>query len=135
MKKFYIYPAIFEKEDQYYNVSFPDLPGCLTFGEGEKEALLMAEDACAGWLGLDDNENVEQEPTPSPISSITAPENGFVSLVHAAYHQPEDLGYEAIDLDDDSDENDFEIPEGAARALLAFVGIDYPEESEDAAED
>lgn len=130
MKNFYVYPAIFEKEDEYYNVSFPDLPGCFTFGAGEKEALLMAEDACAAWLGLDDDCSVETHPIPSPIESIKTPANGFVSLVHAACHQPEDFGSASIDHDDKSVENNFEIPEGTAKAILEFTGISDTEESD-----
>ena len=46
----YIYPAIFEREDDYYNVSFPDLPGCNTFGKGLQQSFDMAEDALALYL-------------------------------------------------------------------------------------
>ncbi len=90
---FYVYPAIFEKENEYYNVSFPDLPGCLTFGSGQKQAFILAEDALATWIGIEcDDEEEQNPPVPSDITSLKAPKDGFVSLVRAAYHKPEELG-------------------------------------------
>ena len=73
------YPALFEwdEDDKAYNVSFPDLPGCLTFGETQEEAENMAADALSGYLmsvidrGLTYNEpslikdSVMIEPAPS----------------------------------------------------------------------
>jgi antitoxin HicB len=46
------YPALFkwDEADKAYNVSFPDLPGCLTFGETREEAEFMAQDALSGYL-------------------------------------------------------------------------------------
>lgn len=43
----YSFPAIFEKDlvdDKFINVTFPDLLGAVTFGEGEEDALAMAKD-------------------------------------------------------------------------------------------
>jgi predicted RNase H-like HicB family nuclease len=47
MKHYY---AIFKKTDEAVEVEFPDLEGCVTFGEDWEEALANAEDALAGWL-------------------------------------------------------------------------------------
>ncbi|HKY34971.1 MAG TPA: type II toxin-antitoxin system HicB family antitoxin [Polyangiaceae bacterium] len=44
------YRATIEKEGRAYNVSFPDCPGCLTFGKSEEKALDAAHDALQGWL-------------------------------------------------------------------------------------
>ncbi len=46
------YPArfSFDKKDRAYNVEFPDLPGCLTFGESLDEALDHAREALSGYL-------------------------------------------------------------------------------------
>jgi len=46
------YPAIieFDKKDKAYNVSFPDLPGCFTFGETLEGAKAMAEEALTLYL-------------------------------------------------------------------------------------
>ena len=46
------YPGLFEydDEDKVYNVRFPDLPGCLTYGETIEEAKEMAREALTGYL-------------------------------------------------------------------------------------
>lgn len=48
----YNFYAILEKENIYYNVNFPDLPGVLTFGNGIEEAIEMARDVLSGHLFL-----------------------------------------------------------------------------------
>lgn len=46
-----IYQAILEKdEDGAYSVSFPDLPGCFTFGDDFVEAVDMAADAAKTYV-------------------------------------------------------------------------------------
>ena len=45
MRKSYTYPAIFEYAPDGINISFPDLPGCLSCAENNSEAIYMAEDA------------------------------------------------------------------------------------------
>ena len=52
MVKIY-YPAVFhaaEEKAGAFWVEFPDLPGCLTQGDSEWEAMEMAEDALGLWL-------------------------------------------------------------------------------------
>ena len=46
------YPALFEydEEENVYNVRFPDLPGCFTYGETTDEAKAMAKEALTGYL-------------------------------------------------------------------------------------
>ena len=44
------YYAIFTKTPNAVEVEFPDLPGCLTFGDTFEEAYDNAADALAGWL-------------------------------------------------------------------------------------
>lgn len=44
------YVAKIEKEDGAILVSFPDAPGCQTFGHDLEEAGAMAKDALQGWL-------------------------------------------------------------------------------------
>jgi antitoxin HicB len=46
------YPALFEydEEEKVYNVRFPDLPGCFTYGETIDEAKSMAKEALTGFL-------------------------------------------------------------------------------------
>lgn len=65
----YYYYAVLEKEEEYYNVSFPDLAGVNTFGEGINEAVEMANDALGGHLLVmeDDNDTI---PEPSDFHTL-----------------------------------------------------------------
>ena len=68
----YAYPCLLEPEEEegfegVFNVSFPDVPGALTFGQGRAEALIMAEDALTIMLGDYVARNREL-PTPSPVA-------------------------------------------------------------------
>lgn len=47
MKDRYIYPAVFDYADDGISVEFPDLPGCITCGDTDVEALRMAKEALA----------------------------------------------------------------------------------------
>ncbi len=76
-----VYPAIFHiNSDKGYTVTFPDLPGCITYGEDAAEALLMAEDAACGWI-LDELENNNTIPAPSDIQSIKLKKSEHISLM------------------------------------------------------
>ena len=44
------YNAVFRKTPEAVEVEFPDLPGCVTFGQDWEEAIDNATDALAGWL-------------------------------------------------------------------------------------
>ena len=46
------YPAeiIFNEDDNVYDVEFPDLPGCLTYGETFEDAQINAAEALTGYL-------------------------------------------------------------------------------------
>ena len=75
--KNYVYPAVFSKDDDCIAVEFPNLPGCLTFGESFEDAARMAKDAMAGWIVSQENMgNV----IPAP-SMITAKEGETIMLV------------------------------------------------------
>jgi len=59
--KIELYPA---KEGGFV-AAIPDLPGCITQGETEDEAIGMIKDAKAGWIELALEDGVEiPEPTP-----------------------------------------------------------------------
>jgi len=60
------YPALieFDCEDGVYNVSFPDLPGCLTYGETLEEAKANATEALSGYLESIDSRKLKV-PNPS----------------------------------------------------------------------
>ena len=79
----YVFPAVFTAlEDGRYEVDFPDLEGCYTFGEDLEDALNMAEDALALTLyGYE--EEKKAVPQPSERSAIKLGENEFVNYVAA----------------------------------------------------
>ena len=83
-----IYPAVFSFEDGAYNVEFPDLPGCLTFGDTVEEAFYNAKEALAGYSAsvLEHGGNLPQA---SAMSEIKTADGEFVQLVDAkpAYTQ------------------------------------------------
>lgn len=46
----YNYPAVFNPNGEGYDVSFPDFPGCVTFGRSLDEAKQMAREVLSLWL-------------------------------------------------------------------------------------
>src|SRR5690625_4208118 len=76
----YIYPAIFDYADDGISVEFPDLPGCLTCGNTDEEAILMAKEAMALHLyGME--EDGETIPPPSPLTQLNLDTNRVAVLV------------------------------------------------------
>ena len=61
----YHYYAIFEKDEDGYSISFPDLPGCLTCAKDIEEALKMSKDVLEGYLLISEEDN---DPIESPSS-------------------------------------------------------------------
>jgi predicted RNase H-like HicB family nuclease len=78
----YIFAAVFSHEPDGIAVEFPDLPGCLTCGKDELEALRMAEEALAGHI-LTIEEQGWAVPEPTPVRKIRAEEGQSVVLVAA----------------------------------------------------
>lgn len=76
----YIFPAIFYPDEKYIGVKFPDLPGCLTFGEDLENALAMAREALGGYLLSVEDAN-EPIPEPTPFASITTKQGESVVLI------------------------------------------------------
>jgi predicted RNase H-like HicB family nuclease/DNA-binding XRE family transcriptional regulator len=70
------YPAIIYKEKNAYNIYFPDLEGCFTFGKSLEDAYENATDALT--LYLDDLNNL---PKPSKVSNIKCKTNEMCILV------------------------------------------------------
>jgi predicted RNase H-like HicB family nuclease len=64
MRDRYIFPAVFSYANDGITVSFPDLPGCVTCGGTDEEAITMAEEA----LGLH-LYSLEQDDAPIPEPS------------------------------------------------------------------
>ncbi|MCL6626019.1 MAG: type II toxin-antitoxin system HicB family antitoxin [Alicyclobacillus shizuokensis] len=80
MKDRYIYPAIFSFDGGGISVEFPDLPGCLTCGDTQEEALRMAKDALALHLfGME--EDGDSIPEPSSIFELRPQGNQVVALI------------------------------------------------------
>lgn len=64
MRDRYIFPAVFSYADDGISVSFPDLPGCLTCGDTDEEAVRMAEEAMGLHLyGMERDGDPIPEPT------------------------------------------------------------------------
>ena len=77
----YVYPAIFDpNDDGSFTITYPDLPGCISEGKTLPNAMFMAQDALAQWLGylLDKKQII---PTASDIKKINPSGDKFVSLV------------------------------------------------------
>lgn len=76
----YLYPAIFQKENTFYSVRFPDLECCYTQGDNLQDAFEMAEDVlCLTLYQLE--EKGEVIPEPSELNQIHTKNDEFVSLV------------------------------------------------------
>lgn len=61
---FYRYIALLDYEEDGVHVTFPDLPGCVTFGENEAEAIKEARDVLAFHLwGMEDDGDTPPEPS------------------------------------------------------------------------
>lgn len=82
MKTMYVFPAVFEREENGYSVYFPDISGCYTSGKTLDEAMSMAEDALCLML-YDMEEDKKEIPTPSSIEQIkdNIGARDFVSLI------------------------------------------------------
>lgn len=78
----YIYPAIFEHDDEGYTITFPDLPGCITCGDKLEQAYLMAKDALELHLfGMEqDNDEI---PRPSHPEKVKTEKDSFITLIEA----------------------------------------------------
>jgi len=57
MKSYY---AIFRKTSEAIEVEFPDLRGCVTFGQTKDEAIENATDVLAGWLANAESQFVKE---------------------------------------------------------------------------
>lgn len=77
-----VYPACFRPQEQGggYTVTIPDLPGCVTEGPSLADAILMAEDAAAGWV-LDELEDGKCAPEASAPADLAIEEGEFINLL------------------------------------------------------
>lgn len=71
---FYRYAAIFSYEEDGVHVVFPDLPGCITFGSDEDEAVRMAREALALHIyGME--QDGDEIPQPSSLRMLAEQED------------------------------------------------------------
>lgn len=76
-----VYPAIFKKnKEKGYTVTFPDLKGCVTFGNDLADAIIMGSDAASGWV-LDELEDGKKIPKASDIKDIKLENGEFINLL------------------------------------------------------
>jgi predicted RNase H-like HicB family nuclease len=76
----YVYPAIFHFDEDGISIEFPDLPGCITFGDSEQEAIKNAKEALELHLfGLE--EDSESIPIASHIHDIILEKNDSIILI------------------------------------------------------
>jgi predicted RNase H-like HicB family nuclease len=80
LKNNYIYPSIFSYDDDGISVEFPDLPGCLTFGQTTEEAMIRAKEAMALHLSSLEEDN-EEIPQPTDIKQINLEHKQSVVLI------------------------------------------------------
>ena len=81
LKERYIYPAIFNYDDNEISIVFPDL-GVATSGINEDDAFLSARELLGiTMLGLE--EDKEKIPTPSKLQDIELNNNEKVTLIDA----------------------------------------------------
>lgn len=80
----YMFPAIFDPDDTTgdYTITFPDLPGAISQGEGMNESIYMAKDLLVGFLYLMEKDR-EEIPSPSSPLDIDVPEGAILVFVDA----------------------------------------------------
>jgi predicted RNase H-like HicB family nuclease len=64
MKAYY---AVFKVTNEIVEVYFPDLKGCVTFGDNMEEAINMAEDVLSGYLEVSEKKYIKK---PSSYNAI-----------------------------------------------------------------
>lgn len=88
-----VYPAVFSYADDGISVRFPDLPGCLTCGQTDVEALFMAKDALRCYLAMLQDEG-EPIPEPTPMYQLGETEaRERITLVCIGDAEPVRLGF------------------------------------------
>ncbi len=118
----YLYPAVFsyDRKEDVYLVSFPDLAGCYTDGKTEAEAFENAEDALNLML-WDKEECGEPIPTPSKLSELRLKSDEYASMIRADTNK-----YKTM-MEEDAVEKSVMIPEWldeqAQKAHINFSGV------------
>ena len=74
MKDSYEFVAVFNYAEDGINISFPDLPGCLSYADTTEEAIKNAEEVLGLVLYDMETEN-EKIPKPTPLENIKCNED------------------------------------------------------------
>jgi len=79
-ENWYSYIAIFNHADDGINISFPDLPGCLSCADTDEEAIRMAKSVLGLYMSQleDDGDPI---PEPTALKDIELDENDMPYLV------------------------------------------------------
>lgn len=80
MKNRYIYPAIIKCEENVYDVRFPDIENCFTFGKSLEDALDSANDVLGLCLYDMEQDNIKIK-EPSKIEDIKLNENESIAWI------------------------------------------------------
>ena len=67
----YRYYSVFTQEKDYKDITFPDLKGCISFGNNLEEALYMSKDALEVYLLVLEDEKMDI-PKPSTYQELQA---------------------------------------------------------------
>ena len=78
----YTFPAKFLYETNGITVTFPDLPGCITCGEDQEQAIARATEALGGFLEIMENDD-EMIPEPSDLRKIRVDQDEAIVLIDA----------------------------------------------------
>ena len=78
-KDTYIFPCVFIYKDEGISIYFPDLDGCISYGEDEKDALLSAKEALSLHLyGMEQDNDVIPEPRQLRVLKIDTDEKAVL---------------------------------------------------------
>jgi len=79
-KDIYIFPCVFIYKDTGISIYFPDLNGCVSSGENERDAFINARDVlCLHLYGIE--QDGDDIPEPSELRSLTINENCTAALI------------------------------------------------------
>lgn len=67
----YRYYSVFTQEKDYIDITFPDLKGCITFGDNLEQALYMSKEALESYLLVLEDEKMSI-PKPSTYQELQA---------------------------------------------------------------
>lgn len=80
MKQKYVYPALFNYEEDGITVKFPDLPGCITYGKTEEDAFANAKEVLEGYIYYLE-EDSDYIPQRTNLFDINKENNEIVTLI------------------------------------------------------